>query len=53
MTTNRASSSEEEYFARQEAERRRERALESQRQAAQAELLAHPLLQFAQFALAA
>jgi uncharacterized protein len=37
MTTNRASPSEEEYFARQEAERRRERALESQRRAAQAE----------------
>jgi transposase len=37
MTTNRASTAEEEYFARQEAEHRRERATESQRQAAQAD----------------
>ena len=32
MPTNRPSAFEEVYFARQEAERRRERALESQRQ---------------------
>ena len=37
MTTNRTSASEEEYFARKEVERRRERAAESQRQTAQAD----------------
>jgi uncharacterized protein len=37
MTTNRARASEEEYFARKEMEQRRERALESQRQTAQAD----------------
>lgn len=37
MTTNRASASEEEYFARQELEHRRDRALESERQIAQAD----------------
>lgn len=37
MTTNRASASEEGYFARKEAEQRRERAAESQRQTAQAD----------------
>jgi hypothetical protein len=35
MTTNRASASEDEYFARQEAERSRERASEIGRQTAQ------------------
>ena len=37
MTTNRSSVSEEEYFARQEAELRRVNALEMQRQMEQAE----------------
>ena len=37
MTTSRPSISEEEYIARQEAERRRVNALEKQRQLAQAE----------------
>ena len=37
MTTNRASASEEEYFARQEVERRREHALKISRQRAQAD----------------
>lgn len=37
MTTHRPSASEEEYFARQEAELRRANALETQRQMEQAE----------------
>jgi len=37
MTTQRPSASEEEYFARQEAERRRVNALKTQRQMEQAE----------------
>lgn len=49
MTTNRASGSEEEYFARQEAEHRRERAFESQRQTAQVDQAEHDRLKALHF----